>query len=346
MAKWRSVTNGRDALRAAIERPPDLVITDVMMPEIDGVELLRQLRERTATSEVPVMLLSARAGEESRVEGLQAGADDYVIKPFSARELVARVETQLLRGRVRGIEQAQKRRLLDIFAQAPAAIAILRGPEHVFEMANPWYLDLVDRRDVVGKPMREALPEADLSGDREPARHRLPDRRAACRPVDAAGRQPADATPEQRFFDFVYQPLFNGAGAVEGIAAVLYDVTDLAIAREDAEVANRAKDEFLAMLGHELRNPLAPILTALQLLRLRGIDAGERERKRHRAAGQAPRQPRRRSAGRLAHHARQDSAAARAGRNRRRRSRRRSRPRARCSSSSGTRSSSTSRGAA
>ena len=85
-------------------------------------------------------------------------------------------------------------------------------------------------------------------------------------------------TPEQRFFDFVYQPLFDRAGAVEGIAAVVYDVTELVRARENAEVANRAKDEFLAMLGHELRNPLAPILTALQLLKLRGIDAGERER--------------------------------------------------------------------
>ena len=273
-----AVTNGRDALRAAIERPPALVITDVMMPEIDGVELLRQLRERTATSEIPVMLLSARAGEESRVEGLQAGADDYVIKPFSARELVARVETQLLRGRVRGIEQAQKRRLLDIFAQAPAAIAILRGPEHVFEMANPWYLDLVNSREVVGKPVREALPELTSQGivDLLDTVYRTGQPHVGRSMPLVVNR--LDATPEQRFFDFVYQPLVDRAGAVEGIAAVLYDVTDLAIARENAEVANRAKDEFLAMLGHELRNPLAPILTALQLLKLRGISGGERER--------------------------------------------------------------------
>ena len=99
----------------------------------------RAARRRAATRDVPVMMLSARAGEESRVEGLQAGADDYLVKPFSARELVARVETQMLRGRVRSIEDAQRRRLRDIFAQAPAAIAILRGPDHVFEMANPWY---------------------------------------------------------------------------------------------------------------------------------------------------------------------------------------------------------------
>ena len=272
------VTNGRQALNAAIERPPDLVITDVMMPELDGFALLRALRAHPATSEVPVMMLSARAGEESRVEGLQAGADDYVIKPFSARELVARVETQLLRGRVRSIEQAQRQRLLDIFAQAPAAIAILRGPDHVFEMANPWYRDLVDGRDVVGRPVRDALPEVTNQGIVE-----LLDRVHATGQPYVGRSLPlvvhrADATPEQRFFDFVYQPLFDRQGAVEGIAAVVYDVTSLVRAREDAEVANRAKDEFLAMLGHELRNPLAPILTALQLLRLRGIEAGEKER--------------------------------------------------------------------
>ncbi len=80
------------------------------------------------------------------------------------------------------------------------------------------------------------------------------------------------------FFDFVYQPTFDAKGVVDGIAVVAYDVTALANARRAAEDANRVKDEFLAMLGHELRNPLAPILTALQLLRLRGVQAGDRER--------------------------------------------------------------------
>jgi signal transduction histidine kinase/response regulator RpfG family c-di-GMP phosphodiesterase len=272
------VTNGREALSAAIERPPDLVITDVMMPELDGFELLRQLREHPSTRDVPVMMLSARAGEESRVEGLQAGADDYVIKPFSARELVARVETQLLRGRVRSIEQTQRRRLLDIFAQAPTAIAILHGPEHVFEMANPWYLELVDGRDLIGKPVRDALPEVVSQGIVD-----LLDEVYATGQPHVGRALPvvvnrADATPEQRYFDVVYQPMFDRHGVVQGIAAVVYDVSELVRARENAEIANRAKDEFLAMLGHELRNPLAPILTALQLLKLRGIDAGERER--------------------------------------------------------------------
>lgn len=73
----------------------DLVLADIMMPEMDGFELLRSLRADAQTQEIPIILLSARAGEESRVEGLAAGADDYLIKPFSPRELLARVNTHL-----------------------------------------------------------------------------------------------------------------------------------------------------------------------------------------------------------------------------------------------------------
>src|SRR5262249_53500306 len=83
--------DGRAALAAARDRPSDLVLADVMMPELDGFGLLRELRADPRTRTVPVVLLSARAGEESRVEGLAAGADDYLVKPFSARELLARV---------------------------------------------------------------------------------------------------------------------------------------------------------------------------------------------------------------------------------------------------------------
>ena len=72
-----------------------------MMPELDGFGLLRELRDKSETRTIPIILLSARAGEESRVEGLDAGADDYLVKPFSARELIARVQTHLQLARVR-----------------------------------------------------------------------------------------------------------------------------------------------------------------------------------------------------------------------------------------------------
>jgi light-regulated signal transduction histidine kinase (bacteriophytochrome) len=90
-----AVADGLTALAAAREKPPSLVLTDIMMPGLDGFGLLRQLRASPATQSIPVILLSARAGEESAVEGLNAGADDYLTKPFSAQELMARVRTHL-----------------------------------------------------------------------------------------------------------------------------------------------------------------------------------------------------------------------------------------------------------
>jgi signal transduction histidine kinase len=90
-----AVEDGEAALRSVRARLPDLVLTDVMMPKLDGFGVLRALRQSEQTHLLPVILLSARAGEKARVEGLNAGADDYLVKPFAARELVARVRAQL-----------------------------------------------------------------------------------------------------------------------------------------------------------------------------------------------------------------------------------------------------------
>jgi signal transduction histidine kinase len=150
-----SAADGRAALALARANPPDLIVTDVMMPAMDGFTLLGELRSDARTRAVPVLMISARAGEEARVSGLDAGADDYIIKPFSARELRARVNSLLNLSRARREAELQK----------------------------------------------------------------------------------------------------------------------LA-----AEAANRSKDQFLAILGHELRNPLAPILTALQLMNLRSERSSLKER--------------------------------------------------------------------
>jgi len=93
--------NGRLALKAMERRKPDLVLTDVMMPELDGFGLLRAVRENPSTCLIPVVMLSARAGDEARIGGIDAGADDYLTKPFTARELLARVEAQLKMARLR-----------------------------------------------------------------------------------------------------------------------------------------------------------------------------------------------------------------------------------------------------
>lgn len=96
-----AVAHGGAALACARRRPPDLVLADIMMPCLDGFQLLRALRTDARTRELPVILLSARAGQEARAEGLEAGADDYLIKPFSARELLARVGAQLKLNKLR-----------------------------------------------------------------------------------------------------------------------------------------------------------------------------------------------------------------------------------------------------
>jgi signal transduction histidine kinase len=90
-----AVSDGRTALDVARRNPPALVLTDIMIPDVDGIQLVRELRAEPLTADVPILILSARADEETRVEGLAAGADDYIIKPFSARELRARIRTQL-----------------------------------------------------------------------------------------------------------------------------------------------------------------------------------------------------------------------------------------------------------
>jgi PAS domain S-box-containing protein len=96
-----AVPDGWAALIAIQKLRPDLILTDVMMPNLDGFGLLRELRSKAETRAIPIIVLSARAGEEARVEGIEHGADDYLIKPFSARELLARVQTHLEMARVR-----------------------------------------------------------------------------------------------------------------------------------------------------------------------------------------------------------------------------------------------------
>jgi signal transduction histidine kinase/FixJ family two-component response regulator len=150
-----AAANGMEALETAVAEKPDLILSDIMLPKLDGFGLLRELRNRPETRATPVVFLSARAGEEESAEGREAGADDYIVKPFTARELTAR-----LRGTLR-IHRERRRateHMNQIFAQAPVAICVFRGPDFVYELANPSYEDLVRGRQIVGRKLADVIP--------------------------------------------------------------------------------------------------------------------------------------------------------------------------------------------
>jgi signal transduction histidine kinase len=111
-----AVPDGEAALAAVRAQRPDLVLADIMMPRMDGLELLRALRADPETASIPIVLLSARAGEEASVEGLEAGADDYLIKPFSARELLARVKVHVDMARAREQLEREKEEFISLAA--------------------------------------------------------------------------------------------------------------------------------------------------------------------------------------------------------------------------------------
>jgi DNA-binding response OmpR family regulator len=93
------VASGRDALAAIVARPPDVLILDLMLPHVDGLEVCRLTRSNAATASIPIIMLTARGDESDRIVGLELGADDYLAKPFSPNELVARVRALLRRAK-------------------------------------------------------------------------------------------------------------------------------------------------------------------------------------------------------------------------------------------------------
>lgn len=120
--------NGEEAFRKMVKHKPDLLLSDIMMPRLDGFGLLKKVRQHPEIKNTPVIFLSARAGEEAKVEGLDAGADDYLIKPFSAKELMARVTHQV---RISGIRQQIEQEVLKRTAELQRSNYELQQFAHV-----------------------------------------------------------------------------------------------------------------------------------------------------------------------------------------------------------------------
>jgi PAS domain S-box-containing protein len=156
----RTASEGEEALRMATEQPPDLVLSDVMLPGLNGLELTARLRGHARTAVLPILLLSARAGEEARIEGLDAGADDYLVKPFSARELLARVAAHLAAARVRHQAEAMRREMDERMRTALSAAnagSWSLGPRPEQVMWSPEIYEMLGLDDHRDQPASVAL---------------------------------------------------------------------------------------------------------------------------------------------------------------------------------------------
>lgn len=225
--------NGEQALERVTELKPHLVLSDVMMPIMDGKQFLRELRSREEIFSTPVILLSARAGEESKIDGLESGADDYLVKPFSAVELITKIKAQLKISATRGKTEAHLR---SVFIEAPVAIAIYRGPEHIIELANARMLEYWGRTavEVTNKSLFKALPELDRQGFRE-----IMDKVYSTGERFISGELAVQllryGQMETIYINLTVEPLRDEQGRINGMMAVASDISSQVNARKTLE---------------------------------------------------------------------------------------------------------------
>jgi len=274
-----AVSDGTQAIEAIERLHPGLVLADVMMPALDGFALLRAVRTNPDLNGTAVILLSARAGEEARVEGLRAGADDYLMKPFSAREMLARIESHLALARLRRQAENEIRRSEERFRAFVAA-----SSDAVFQMSPDWKI----MRNLAG---RRLLPDTESPDQSWLSRYIHPDDQP--RVVAAI----EDAIRTKSAFQLEHRvlrtdgtlgwtlsravPLMDANGQVTEWFGTATDIT----AQKRAEQA-LLHSERLASLGrmaatisHEINNPLEALANLLYLASIAdGLPSEARDR--------------------------------------------------------------------
>jgi PAS domain S-box-containing protein len=254
-----TAADGEQALVAVLRSRPDLVITDIVMPLLDGVELVRMLREAPSTSNIPVLLTSGRAPDELRIAGFEVGADSYLAKPYSGRELRARIRNMLQSHRRR--DEAARLEALELVAAERAALlesitdsfCALDNQDRI-TYANQRAQDFFgrSRAELLGQNIWDVMPAVDNGELRDSFGRARLERCAVTLEV---------ATHQDTWLEV---HAFPGAS---GLALNFRDITDRKVSERRMKEAERRKDEFVATLAHELRNPLAPIRNGIHLLR-------------------------------------------------------------------------------
>jgi PAS domain S-box-containing protein len=192
-----------------------------------------------------------------------------IVSETTSRILAERsLETAL-----RQAERAEAR-LREVFAQAPAFLAVLRGEDHVFEYVNTAYYQLVGHRELLGKPVWEALPEVRGQGFEDLLNTVLQTGEPFIgREIKVTVARTPDSDPEERFVDLVYYPITDQDGRRTGVVAHGADVTEHVLARQEAQLlrvkaeeANQAKSAFLANMSHEIRTPINAVIGYADLL--------------------------------------------------------------------------------
>jgi len=255
-------SNGKEALEIADRECPELIISDVMMPEMDGFELLKALRANLNTRSIPVIMLSARAGEEAQIEGLEAGADDYLIKPFSARELIARVGTQLaLRQRSSQFET--------LVRQAPIGIVVLDAQFRI-QQVNPVAVPVFgDIPDLVGRDYRDIMHKLWTPAYADEVVGIFEHTLATGEPYSTPKRAEYRADRERtEYYQWRVDRISMPDGGY-GLVCYFRDIS-LEVLAEDA----LRKSEKLAAVGrlastisHEINNPLESVTNLLYLIK-------------------------------------------------------------------------------
>ena len=303
-----SAFDGEEGLKKALAFLPSMILTDIMMPRVSGDEMIRQIREHSELNDTLILLLSAKADDELKLQLLKDGVQDFITKPFSEPELLVRVKNLIdvkrSRETLRNIE-SQKREALeiinqelrsrtqqisDLFQQTPSFMALLRGANFTFEFANNAYLNLIGRSDIVGKPILKVLPEIASQGFFDI----LSEVQQTGKPyigkaVPVLLQRNQSAEMEERFVDFVYEPYMEG-NEVVGVFVEGHDVTDevkiknqlienesrleqLVLERTKALVnSNEDLQQFAHVASHDLKEPIRKIQTFSNRLKFEMAD--------------------------------------------------------------------------